>query len=193
MKNKKINVVGTGLAGCEIAYQLAKTKRGLSVNLYEVKQVKKNPVQNLDSFVELVCSNSFRSKSIENASGILKEELKILDSLIIKAALASAIPVDDALTVDHQLFSNYELITSSTVTLKEFEKYFKGCQLIELLAKQSKKVLLNGSMSPNHLEDDQGNLPFAVMQLRKDNLIDTLYNIVGWQTNLTLSEQKKNY
>ena len=107
MKNKKINVIGSGLAGCEIAYQLVKAKRGLSVNLYEVKQVKKNLVQNLDSFVELVCFNSFCSKSIENASGILKEELKILYSLIIKAALASAIPSDDALAVDRHLFSNY--------------------------------------------------------------------------------------
>nr|WP_250638245.1 FAD-dependent oxidoreductase [Spiroplasma citri] len=103
MKQKEINVIGAGLAGCEIAYQLAKL--GLKVKLYEAKTLFKNPVQKLDTFAELVCSNSFRSVSKENAIGILKEELKLLDSLILKTAYDVQITADDALSVDRELFS----------------------------------------------------------------------------------------
>ncbi|WP_241969930.1 FAD-dependent oxidoreductase [Spiroplasma poulsonii] len=110
MKTKEINIVGAGLAGSEIAYQLA--KRGLKVNLYEGKSKQKNSVQKLETFAELVCSNSFRSVSKENAIGILKEELKLLDSLILKTTYEVQVPGDDALSVDRELFS-----TKITTTL----------------------------------------------------------------------------
>nr|WP_268794880.1 FAD-dependent oxidoreductase [Spiroplasma kunkelii] len=76
--------MGAGLAGCKIAYQLS--KRGLKVKLYEEKTLFKNPVQKLDTFAQLFCSNSFCSVSRENAIGILKEELKLLNSFILKIA-----------------------------------------------------------------------------------------------------------
>lgn len=103
MKTKVINIVGAGLSGSEIAYQLA--KRGLKVNLYEGKQKQKNSVQKLENFAELVCYNSFRSVSKENAIGILKEELKQLDSLILKKSYEVQVLGDDALCVDSELFS----------------------------------------------------------------------------------------
>ena len=288
MKTKEINIVGAGLAGSEIAYQLA--KRGLKVNLYEGKGKHKNLVQKLETFAELVCSNSFRSVSKENAIGILKEELKLLDSLILKTAYEVQVPGDDALSVDRELFSakitatllnhpnisiiydefttidpqqvtviaagplispNFEtelkklignkalyyydgsapiitkagidftkayyggrhsdqkdyiicplteqefrqlvteLVNAKRVIIPAFEKYFKGCQPIEIMAQTSQKILLNGPMSSNKLLNQNGEQPFAVVQLRQDNVIDSLYNLVGWQTNLTWPEQKR--
>lgn len=102
MKQKEINIIGAGLADYEIAYQLA--KHGLKVKLYEVKTLFKNPVQKLDTFEELVCSNSFRSVSRENAIGILKEELKLLNSFILKTAYDVQIPADDHLVLTGSYF-----------------------------------------------------------------------------------------
>lgn len=102
---QKVNIIGAGLAGSEAAYQLL--KRGVEVTLYEVKRIKKNPVQTLDTFGELVCSNTLRSTIIENAVGCLKEEMKEFDSLIIEAALASQIPAGASLAVDREQFSSY--------------------------------------------------------------------------------------
>lgn len=98
-----INIIGAGLAGCEAAYQLA--KKGFKVNLYEMKKVKKTPAQKLETFAELVCSNSLRSDSIESAVGILKEELRILDSLIMKCAEKNRLPSGSSLGVDREKFS----------------------------------------------------------------------------------------
>jgi methylenetetrahydrofolate--tRNA-(uracil-5-)-methyltransferase len=102
---KEINIIGAGLAGSETAYYLL--KQGFKVNLYEVKRVKKNPVQKLDTFGELVCSNTLRSTLIENAVGCLKEEMATFDSLVIKAAKASQIPAGASLAVDREQFSGY--------------------------------------------------------------------------------------
>jgi methylenetetrahydrofolate--tRNA-(uracil-5-)-methyltransferase len=102
---KEINIIGAGLAGSEAAYYLL--KQGFKVNLYEVKRVKKNPVQKLDTFGELVCSNTLRSTLIENAVGCLKEEMATFDSLIIKAAKAAQIPAGASLAVDREQFSGY--------------------------------------------------------------------------------------
>jgi methylenetetrahydrofolate--tRNA-(uracil-5-)-methyltransferase len=102
---KEINIIGAGLAGSEAAYYLL--KQGFKVNLYEVKRVKKNPVQKLDTFGELVCSNTLRSTLIENAVGCLKEEMATFDSLVIKAAKASQIPAGASLAVDREQFSGY--------------------------------------------------------------------------------------
>ncbi|AXK51328.1 methylenetetrahydrofolate--tRNA-(uracil(54)-C(5))-methyltransferase (FADH(2)-oxidizing) TrmFO [Spiroplasma alleghenense] len=287
-----IKIVGAGLAGCEAAFQLASL--GHLVEIYEVKTLKPNPIQKTNNFAELVCSNTFRSKSTKNAVGILKEELKLMNSLILKVAFETEIPSDDALAVDRDDFSKkitniitnhpnikiinqefveikedeitiiasgplttpnlqeqiakitgknklffldasapiitkdsinfekvywasrhgenngeyicvpleedqfekwyQELITASTTDIHDFEKeiFFQGCQPIEVLGKKGRKNLLNGPMSPNKLINPRtNNTPFSVLQLRQDNAIDSLYNIVGFQTNLKWPEQKR--
>src|SRR6056297_2706556 len=101
----KVNVIGAGLAGSEAAYQLA--KRNIKVKLYESKKIKKTPAQNLEGFAELVCSNSLRSDSLMNAAGVMKAELRKLDSLVIKSADKYCVPAGNALAVDRNLFSQY--------------------------------------------------------------------------------------
>ena len=110
---QKVKVIGAGLAGCECAWQLA--KRNIEVELFEMKPDKMSPAHNLESFAELVCSNSFRSDEISNAVGLLKAELRVLDSLIMEAADATKVPAGSALAVDREGFSEYvtEKIKSS--------------------------------------------------------------------------------
>ncbi|WP_066683691.1 methylenetetrahydrofolate--tRNA-(uracil(54)-C(5))-methyltransferase (FADH(2)-oxidizing) TrmFO [Christensenella intestinihominis] len=105
MQKKKVNVIGAGLAGCECAYQLA--KRGVPVRLYEMKPEKKSPAHTSDLFAELVCSNSLRSDRICNAAGLLKEEMRLLGSLIMQAADATSVAAGGALAVDREKFSSY--------------------------------------------------------------------------------------
>ena len=100
-----VNVIGAGLAGCEAAYQIA--KRGVKVRLYEMKPEKKSPAHKSDMFAELVCSNSLRSHQIFNAVGLLKEEMRRLDSLIMRAADATSVPAGASLAVDRDKFSRY--------------------------------------------------------------------------------------
>ena len=100
-----INIIGAGLAGCEAAYQLA--KRELPVRLYDMKPHKKSPAHTTDRFCELVCSNSLRSNRLSNAVGLLKEEMRRLDSLVMRAADATCVPAGGALAVDRTLFSEY--------------------------------------------------------------------------------------
>ena len=284
-----VNVIGAGLAGAEAAYQLA--KRNIKVNLYEVKTIKKNSAQNMDYFAELVCSNSLRSDDIKNAAGLMKEELRRLDSLLIKVADKYRVPAGSALAVDREGFSKEiteilkanpniniieeeiveipsgytiiatgplttsaltekikeftgedmlyfydaiapivefesinmdiayfksrydkgeadyincpmnkeqyeiwynELINAETAKIKDFElKVFEGCMPFEEMAKRGYQTLLYGPMKPVGLEKEGEKRPFAVVQLRQDNLIKTMYNIVGFQTHLTFSEQKR--
>lgn len=286
----QVNVIGAGLAGSEAAYQLA--KRGIEVHLYEKKRIQKNEVQSSDLFAELVCSNSLRSNDIHNAAGLMKEELRRLDSLVIRAADQFAVPAGSALAVDRDLFSEYitneleqnplihihqeevktidfsqytiiatgpltspslmeeikaflgedtlyfydaiapivefdsinmdiayfksrydkgtpdyincpmtkeqydawyqELITAKTAPIKEFEmKVFEGCMPFEEMAKRGEQTLLYGPMKPVGLAKDDGPRPYAVVQLRQDNLRKSLFNIVGFQTHLTFPEQKR--
>lgn len=292
MANKEIvNVVGAGLAGVEAAWQIA--QRGIKVNLYEMKSYKKSPAHHSELFAELVCSNSFRSNSISNGVGLLKEELRNLDSLVIKSADLHAVPAGGALAVDRTNFSqeitnqirshplisiieeevtvipegvtviatgpltsnafansikeligdNYLyfydaaapiiardsidftkvyiasrydkgeaayincpltedefavfyniLISAETVKLHDFEKeyYFEGCMPIEVLAKRNRQTLLFGAMKPVGLVNPHdGKQPYAVVQLRQDNQEGTMYNMVGFQTNLKWSDQKQ--
>ncbi len=105
MKSNKINIFGAGLAGCEAAYQAA--KRGVYVDLYEMKPQKKTPAHTSDNLAELVCSNSLRSNVLTNAVGLLKEELRLMDSLIMKAAYATQVEAGSALAVDRHRFSEY--------------------------------------------------------------------------------------
>lgn len=112
-----VKVIGAGLAGCEAAWQLA--QRGVPVTLYEMKPIKKSPAHTLDTMAELVCSNSLRSNRLSNAVGLLKEEMRRLDSVIMAAADENAVPAGGALAVDRNGFSksvdqrirNHPLIT----------------------------------------------------------------------------------
>ncbi len=98
-----INVIGGGLAGCEAAYQIA--KRGIKVKLYEMKPQKFSPAHTNKNLAEIVCSNSFKSNLHTNACGVLKEELRLLDSLLIKIADKTSVPAGQALAVDREEFS----------------------------------------------------------------------------------------
>ncbi|WP_340391744.1 FADH(2)-oxidizing methylenetetrahydrofolate--tRNA-(uracil(54)-C(5))-methyltransferase TrmFO [Macrococcoides caseolyticum] len=100
-----VNIIGAGLAGSEAAYQLA--KRGIKVKLYEMRPVKQTPAHHTDKFAELVCSNSLRGNALTNAVGVLKEEMRRLDSLTIKAADNASVPAGGALAVDRHEFSGY--------------------------------------------------------------------------------------
>ena len=282
-----VTVVGAGLAGAEAAYQLL--KRGFSVTLYEMKPKKFSSAHRKETFAELVCSNSLRSDRIENAVGLLKEEMRRLDSLILACADRTRVPAGGALAVDRDGFSalvterlrsferltvvqeevtalppapcivasgpltsdalskaierrlgtslhfydaaapivtkeslNFdrvfsasrygrgedylncpmtreeyfafyrELIAAETAPLHDFEtpRVFEGCMPVEVMAKRGELTLAYGPMKPVGLEVD-GKRPFAVVQLRRDNAEDTLYNIVGFQTNLKFGEQKR--
>ena len=286
----KVKVIGAGLAGCEAAYQLS--KRGFEVELYEQKGIKRHPAFKTDDFSELICSNSLRSDDLYNAVGLLKEEMRTLDSLIMKAADRYRIPAGKSLAVDRTGFSKYITETIRSIpnitvineevtdiddsvptliaagplcegklseaigrlsgneflhfydavspivekdsidfdsayyksryddenpgdyincplTKEEFdvfynaiieakkievhdiddEKYFEGCMPFEEMARRGYKTLLFGPMKPVGLEHD-GVKPYAVVQLRKDNAIDTLYNVVGFQTHLTFKAQE---
>ena len=95
--------MGGGLAGCEACYQLL--KRGVDVTLVEMKKIKKSPAHNMDGLCELVCSNSLKSMDINTASGLLKAELDMLDSMVLRVARQCAVPAGNALAVDRDLFS----------------------------------------------------------------------------------------
>ncbi len=101
--NNYINIIGGGLAGCEAAYQIA--KRGIKVKLYEMKPIKFSPAHTNENLAEIVCSNSFKSNLITNACGLLKEELRMLDSLLIRCADECKVPAGQALAVDREEFA----------------------------------------------------------------------------------------
>ena len=102
---ERVTVIGAGLAGCEAAWQLI--KRNIPVRLVEMRPKKESPAFHTDRFAELVCSNSLRSNAMNNAVGILKEELRQMDSLIMKSADMHAVPAGSALAVDRETFSQY--------------------------------------------------------------------------------------
>ena len=291
--NDYITVIGGGLAGCEAAYQIA--KRGIKVKLYEMKPEKFSPAHNNTDLAEIVCSNSFKSNRITNACGLLKEELRRLDSLLIKIADKTSVPAGQALAVDRDEFSKKvtqaiennpnieiireecskieeegiviiatgpltsdkmseqiikitgedklafydaaapiieknsidfniafygdrygkegdnsyinlpmnkeeyekfynELVNAETVTLHEFEKreIFEGCMPIEIMAKRGTDTIRFGPLKPVGFTDPRTNTrPYAIIQLRQDNSEGTLYNMVGFQTNLKFGEQKR--
>ena len=107
IKNNKINVIGAGFAGCEAAWQIA--QRGIQVDLYDMKPEKFSPAHKSKNFCELVCSNSFKSNFIDNSSGLLKQEMRLLNSLILECADKTSVPAGGALAVDRDKFS--ELVT----------------------------------------------------------------------------------
>jgi len=289
----KVVVIGAGLAGCEAAYQLA--KHGIDVELFEMKPKKYSPAHKSPDFFELVCSNSLKADRIENACGLLKEEMRLFDSVMMKAADVSKVPAGGALAVDRDVFSKFatklikenphitvhedevteinpdeytiiatgpltsdalsmeiakltesdglyffdaaapvvtkesidmdkvfygarydrgtadyincpmtkeeydafynELINAETAQLKEFEnkKVFEGCMPVEVMAKRGEQTLLFGPLKPVGLTNPKTGKDdaYAVIQLRQDNREATLYNLVGFQTNLKWGEQKR--
>jgi methylenetetrahydrofolate--tRNA-(uracil-5-)-methyltransferase len=289
---QKVTIIGGGLAGCEAAWEAA--KRGVEVRLFEMKPAVFTEAHHLPGLSELVCSNSLRGDSLENAVGLLKEELRRLDSLFMEAAEATKVPAGGALAVDRQLFSEYvtskieshplietvreevteipaegivviasgpltsgvlaqkigelvgeylyfydaiapivsadsidfskafrasrygkgegddyincpldeeqykafvdEILKAEKVEPKSFEKvlHFEGCMPIEEMASRGPETLRFGPMKPVGLPDPRtGVEPYAVIQLRQENLEATMYNLVGFQTKLTWPEQKR--
>ena len=288
---KEVNIIGAGLAGSEAAYQLA--NKGIKVNLYEQKPLYRHEAFKTNLFSELICSNSLRSNDILNGVGLLKEEMRALNSLIMEAADKNKVEAGSSLAVDRVSFSEYitnkirnhpnitiiekiveeidvnvptiicsgpltegalsnaisklcgtedylyfydaiapivkkesidfnhayyksryfddegdyincplteeefsifyeALLNAETINVKKMDDLilFEGCMPFEEMAKRGKKTLLFGPMKPVGLEHD-GIRPFAVVQLRQDNAIDSLYNIVGFQTHLTYPEQDR--
>lgn len=284
-----ITIIGGGLAGCEAAYQLA--SRGIKVKLYEMKPARRSPAHNTDLLAELVCSNSLRSDRLQNAVGLLKEELRRLSSFVIAIADETRVPAGGALAVDREGFSRriteeisahpnieliheeveripegnviiatgpltdgklmdeikyltggslhfydaaapivtsesidmdkaffasrydrgndylncpmdreqyfafvHELINAQTTPLHAFEtpRVFEGCMPVEVMAKRGEMTLAFGPLKPVGIDDPNSDKkPFAVVQLRRDDAEGRLYNIVGFQTNLKFSEQKR--
>ena len=128
--NDYITVIGGGLAGCEAAYQIA--KNGIKVKLYEMKPQKFSPAHSNENLAEIVCSNSFKSNLLTNACGLLKEELRMLDSLLIKCADETSVPAGQALAVDREEFSKKitEKIKSNSepksIPPKRWKVYFES-------------------------------------------------------------------
>lgn len=286
----KVKVIGAGLAGCEATYQLL--KKGYEVELIEMRPDQMTEAHQTGNVAELVCSNSLRSNVLTNAVGLLKEEMRNLDSVIMKSADASALAAGSALAVDRELFSQHvleqllrfpnfkllhqevkeidpqqltivcsgpltsstlassiqdlcgvfnlhffdavapiiekdsidfsvayrksryseetdyincpmtkeqyfsfyhELVNAKCVELKSFEDLtvFEGCMPVEVMAARGFKTLLYGPLKPIGLAKDKQHKPFAVVQLRQDNVADSLYNMVGFQTHLTWGEQRR--
>ncbi len=294
MNNNYINVIGAGLAGCEAAYQIA--KRGIKVHLYEMKPQKKSPAHHSNDFAELVCSNSLKAQRVSSAAGLLKEEMRMLDSLLLKCANECAVPAGGALAVDRYIFSSLvtkaikeqdnieiiseeitklpedaitvvatgpltseqlcndiislfgeslsffdaaapivtaesidketsffqsrydkgdgddyincplnkaeyeefysELIKAERALLHDFDvadpKVYEGCMPIEVMAQRGEDTIRFGPMKPVGLRDPRtGHRPWACLQLRRENAQGTMYNLVGFQTNLKFPEQKR--
>lgn len=149
-----INIIGAGLAGCECAYILA--QNGIKVKLYEMKPKYKSPAHSLDSFAELVCSNSLKSDEITNACGLLKKEMEILDSLFVNVAHKTRIPAGQALAVDRDRFS------------EEITKIIKNNENIDIVYEQVEDV--------SNLD---GIVVVATGPLTSDNLFSNIKKIVG--------------
>ncbi len=148
----KVSVIGAGLAGCEATYQLA--KRGIKVDLYEMRPKKLTPAHTGGGFAELVCSNSLRSDRLENAAGLLKEELRRLDSVIMKAADKCAVPAGGALAVDRESFSQ---------TVKEIIMSFDNVHFIN---EEVTKI-------------PDGNVIIAAGPLCSDSLVEEISKMTG--------------
>jgi len=300
--NETITIIGAGLAGCEAAFQMANA--GFKVNLYEMRPKIQTGAHTTDQFAELVCSNSLGSNLPDRASGVLKNELRRLNSLLMQVADEVALPAGGALAVDRDSFSekitnilyshpniqviseevkeipqtptiiasgpltssalsasiakltnsdhlffydaitpivNFdsidmdtafkasryqrgddldgdyincpfskeeyerfinELINAERIELRKFEsqinegvvagKFFEGCLPIEVLAKRGLNSLAFGPLRPVGIWNPHTkSRPYAVLQLRQDNIAGTLYNLVGFQTNLKFEEQKR--
>ena len=154
MKKDYIVVIGGGLAGTESAYQIA--KRGIKVKLYEMKPVKFSPAHSNENLAEIVCSNSFKSNLLTNACGLLKEELRRLDSLLIKIADETSVPAGQALAVDREIFSKE--ITKKIKENPLIEVINEEVTNIEELAKDGIVIIATGPLTSDALAKDIQNL-----------------------------------
>lgn len=139
-----INVIGAGLAGCEAAWQIA--ERGIKVKLYEMKPKKSTPAHQMDSYAELVCSNSLRSDQLENAVGLLKEEMRRLGSLIMKHADATRVPAGGALAVDRERFSR-----EITAAVKQHENITIINEEVTVLPEDELTIVATGPLTSEAL------------------------------------------
>ena len=140
---EQVRIIGAGLAGCEAAYRLS--KRGIKVILYDIKPEKRTPAHHSDKFAELVCSNSLKSEDILTASGLLKAELRLLDSLILKAADQCRVAAGTALAVDRDLFS--EIITGYIKNDPNIE--IRCGEVTELSTRNSGRAACHGDTVPD--------------------------------------------
>lgn len=147
MKNNYINVIGAGLAGSEAAWQIA--KQGINVRLFEMKPHKKTPAHHSDTFAELVCSNSLRSDMLENAVGLLKEELRRLGSLIIECADETRVPAGGALAVDREGFS--KAVTDKILKNPLIEVINEE---VTILCKDDITIVATGPLTSDKLADE---------------------------------------
>lgn len=151
---KEIIVIGGGLAGCEAAYQIA--QRGIKVKLYEMKPYKFSPAHANADLAEIVCSNSFKSNLHTNACGVLKEELRILDSLLIKIADETSVPAGQALAVDREKFAQKvttEIENNSNIEVIRQEIGKNGLSLKEL-TKNNIVVIATGPLTSDNLSKE---------------------------------------
>ena len=144
-----ITVIGGGLAGTEAAYQIA--KRGIKVKLYEMKPIKYSPAHSNENLAEIVCSNSFKSNLHTNACGLLKEELRKLDSLLIKIADTTAVPAGQALAVDREKFSIK--VTEEIKNNPLIEIYHKEVTDIESIAENGIVIIATGPLTSESLSE----------------------------------------
>ena len=142
-----ITIIGGGLAGSEAAYQIA--KRGIKVKLYEMKPKKFSPAHNNENLAEIVCSNSFKSNSITNACGLLKEELRRLDSLLIKVADETAVPAGQALAVDREKFA--EEVTKEIKANPNIEVINSECDKID---NEELTIIATGPLTSSKMSDE---------------------------------------
>ena len=142
-----VNIIGGGLAGCEAAYQIA--KNGIEVKLYEMKPNKFSPAHSNSNLAEIVCSNSFKSNLHTNACGLLKEELRLLDSLLIKCADITSVPAGQALAVDREKFS--ELVTKK---IKEVDNITVINEEITEVPENEITVIATGPLTSDALSED---------------------------------------
>ena len=152
--NNEIIVIGGGLAGCEATYQI--TKRGIKVKLYEMKPDKFSPAHTNKNLAEIVCSNSFKSNLHTNACGLLKEELRKLDSLLIKVADETSVPAGQALAVDREDFAKRvteKLEKMDNVTIERKEVGKDSISLQEL-AKNSIVIVATGPLTSDNLSKE---------------------------------------
>ena len=142
-----ISIIGGGLAGCEAAYQIAKNK--IKVKLYEMKPIKFSPAHTNENLAEIVCSNSFKSNLLTNACGLLKEELRRLDSLLIKIADETSVPAGQALAVDREVFS--KKVTEEISKNPYIEIIHKEVTNVEQMAKEGIVIIATGPLTSDGL------------------------------------------
>ena len=145
-----ITIIGGGLAGTEAAYQIA--KREIKVKLYEMKPIKFSPAHSNQNLAEIVCSNSFKSNLLTNACGLLKEELRRLDSLLIKIADETSVPAGQALAVDREVFS--KKVTKIIEENENIEIIHEEITNIEELAKEGIVIVATGPLTSDDLAKD---------------------------------------